>query len=127
MFIVTEILGKVTNIADGTSKNGKPWCRANVQCRVYTGNRDNPYETRFINAVCFDQKAEKLKAQVSVGTMLFARGEAKPGKPWKTNKGEEVQTTDLVIRDFYAAGQFVDTREAAATTTEEPEDDNPFA
>jgi hypothetical protein len=121
----TTILGKVTNVADGTTKQGKAWFRANVAVAVYNFGTKK-YETRLVNVVGFDRIAEAMKKVIKVGAALFAEGEAKPGKPFKTNSGDEVIPTDLVARDWTVAG-IVPDREERAAVTEETDEADPFA
>lgn len=121
----TVTLGKVTNVADGTTKQGKAWFRANVAVRLYNFT-SKTYDTRFVNVIGFDRIAEAMKKQIKVGCALWARGESKPGKPFKTNKGDEITPTDLVARDWTIAGIVPDYEQKQAADTTEDESD-PFA
>lgn len=120
----TIILGRVTNVADGMTKQGKAWCRANVVVRQYTGRKEAPYESVYFNVVAFDRVAEKMKERVQKGMALYAEGAVKVGKPFKTNKGDEVTPLDLVCRDWEVAGNVE--FEEKPQATEEAEEENPF-
>jgi hypothetical protein len=125
-FIVTRVLGKVTKINEGIAKTGKAWFRCNVACSIYD-YASKKYETQYVNVVGFDKVAEAMKKIIKVDAAIFAEGTAKPGKPFKTNKGDEIQSVDLVARDWYLAGTVDDTRQAKPTETEEVDESDPFA
>lgn len=124
-FIVTRILGKVTKVDEGTAKTGKAWFRASVACGIYN-YAAKAYETRWVNVVGFDKIAEAMRKVIKNGSAIYAEGEAKPGKAFKTNSGQEMQSLDLVARDWYLAGTVEDTRQPAKDTEEEDASD-PFS
>lgn len=122
----TCVLGKVTDTADGTTKQGKAWFRASLAVNIYTGRKDNPYENVFVNVVGFDKLAESMKKQITKGCAVYAEGQVKPGKPFKTNSGAEFTPLDLIARDWSIAG-IVPDRFSEPKVEEPVEDDNPFA
>jgi single-stranded DNA-binding protein len=125
-FSKTSVLGRVTNVADGVTKQGKAWFRANVVVREWTGRKETPYESVYYNVVAFDRIAEKMKEQLVKGMALYAEGRAKVGKAFKNNKGEEITPLDLVVRDWSAAG-VVPEFEAKPVVEETEDESDPFA
>lgn len=130
-FFNCEVLGRVLNVTPGVSKAGKAWCRVSLVVKEYTGGRGaDAYAARFVNVAVFERAAEAIQKAVSKGSMLWATGQVKLGKPFKDNQGKEHLPFDLMARDWAPAGVVPerDSSGGADSGADEGADDgNPFA
>lgn len=119
----TTVLGKVTRVDSGTAKTGKVWCRVSLSVSLYNYSTKK-YDQRMVNVAGFDAVAEAMKKRITPGCALWAEGEAKAGKPFKTNNGTEIVPLDLFARDWSVAGVIP---ERPAEVAEDTDDDaDPF-
>jgi len=82
----TELLGRVTGVANGVTEAGQAWFRADVAVR----QTETPYEAVCHRVVGLDRVAEKMKAEVQVGMALYVEGIAEPDR--------------FAVREWCAAG-----------------------
>jgi hypothetical protein len=124
-FFKACVLARVTNTADGTTKQGKRWFRANCVVREYNFGQKE-YQSVFFNIVAFDRTAEAMiEKQLVKDDTIYAEGKVKIGKPFETNKGETITPWDLEVRNWYPAGKFI-FEQIEQKTAEPVTEENPF-
>lgn len=120
-FVKDSVLGEVTDVRSGKAqKTGKSYFSGKIEGAEWNFSTKQ-YEPWTVNFVAFDKVAEAMTGKVQKGSVLWAEGKKRAGKPFTTNSGKEYTPLDLTVRDWALAGTAVADTAEGTDTDDEPD------